>query len=76
MRFQILGPLGWPVRDKLIPVGQICDLEDPTDMWGQLVKSVGVLPPNCIALDQDAWNVVKNYDPKVRPAAGPDVKVE
>ena len=59
MRFQILGPLGWPIGDKLIPIGQILNLDDPTDMWAQLAKSVGMWPPNVMALDQEAWNVVK-----------------
>ena len=75
MRFQILGPLGWPIGDKLIPCGQILNLDDPTDMWAQLAKSVGVWPPNVMALDQDAWNVVKGYEPKVRPIPGEGVQV-
>jgi hypothetical protein len=75
MKFQILRH-SWPIGDKAVPAGQILDYDDPTDWWAQMAKATNVLPPNCMALDQDAWNVVKNYDPKLRPAAGPDVKVE
>jgi hypothetical protein len=75
MRFQILGPLGWPVGAVLIPTGTILNYDDGNDWMGQLAKAQGCLPPNCMALDQDAWNMVKGYEPKVRPIPGEGVQV-
>jgi hypothetical protein len=69
MRYQITGT-SWPIGDKNVPAGQILNFNDPTDWWAQTAKAFGTLPPNCLCLDLEAWNAVKNYPSNVRPASG------
>jgi hypothetical protein len=70
MRYQITGSWGWPIGDKVIPGGTILNFDDERDYWAVLAKKQGTLPPNCLCLDLDAWNAVKNYPSNVRPASG------
>jgi hypothetical protein len=75
MLFQITGT-GWPVGDKLIPAGTVLDWADDRDQWANLAKSVGVLPKNCMSLDQDAHDyAVKHWPRDQRPIPSPDLIV-
>lgn len=58
MRFQ-LTMHGWPIGDRLIPVGTIIDSRDNDD-WSVLAR--GRMPPlNSMALDQEAYEVMSTH---------------
>jgi hypothetical protein len=51
MRYQIFGP-GWPVGQHLVPTGTVVDTS--VDEW-----AIGLTPPpNCMALDDEAQQVL------------------
>ena len=60
MRYQITQH-GFPVGDKLIPVGTVIDSK-ANDDWSRLAK--GRAPPiNALALDQEAWDAIQAAHP-------------
>ena len=73
MRYQIMG-WGFPVGDKLIPVGTIID-HSASDDWSRLAATAGgAPPPNSTPLDQEAYDLmVKHYSHEKIAYVGPDV---
>jgi hypothetical protein len=55
MRYQ-LSVHGWPIGDKLIPVGTVIDADAPDD-WSRLAR--GQVPPiNAVPLDQGCYQLM------------------
>jgi hypothetical protein len=69
MKFQLVRD-GWPVRDRLYEAGTIIDLRSPEWEW---IDGPNKLPPNIMALDQEAWEFVNPPVGIHAPIAGPGV---
>lgn len=63
MKFQIIQE-GWSIGDKLIPAGTIIDAASNDD-WTNLARG-RVPPPNVLALDQEAADMLFKHYPAYR----------
>jgi hypothetical protein len=61
MRYQ-LTQHGWPISDRLIPVGTVIDDVAGQDDFSKLVRARGLSPPiNAQPLDQATYNSMKQF---------------
>jgi hypothetical protein len=61
MKYQIQGT-AWPVGDVLIPTGVVIDAREGTD-HASLIARGKVPPPSSLALDQEAYDVLRKTYP-------------
>ncbi len=70
MKYQLINS-GWPIGQWLIPTGAIIDAS-ANDQWSQLARGRGI-PPNAVALDQEAADLMFRIYPRERVLTGPGV---
>lgn len=71
MRYQLINH-GFPIGDKLIPVGTVIS-SDADDEWSMLAKG-RVPPPNAVCLDQECWDLMQSVYDKSQILTAPNVR--